>query len=209
MGNHILYLRGVSEDDKSVSHANFAGLADDPAYTLTFYNHEHWRQWDRQQAECRSDLLWYDVCFQGDLDLQGWVLWVRPPFCLDDRAVNTGSGPVNLLCIVHILQNDMVKFLPNTGFLPIPKSAPAGHTTAASQLLWQVFPWYSCVWRTKIILVKAARSDRRGWPPLGVGLYSGKRGLTTLHNSSLTSFLGISFTHTSILHPIPLFVRFC
>ena len=36
----------------------------------------------------------------------------------------------------------MVKILPNTSFLPIPKSTPAGHTTAAPHLLWQVFPWY-------------------------------------------------------------------
>ena len=39
----------------------------------------------------------------------------------------------------------MVKALPNTSFLPVPKSAPAGHTTAAAQLLWQVFPRYPCL----------------------------------------------------------------
>ena len=39
----------------------------------------------------------------------------------------------------------MVKALPNTSFLPVPKSAPAGHTTAAAHLLWQVFPWYPCL----------------------------------------------------------------
>ena len=38
----------------------------------------------------------------------------------------------------------MVKALPNTSFLPVPKSAPAGHTTAAAHLLWQVFPRYPC-----------------------------------------------------------------
>src|SRR5699024_8275506 len=31
---------------------------------------------------------------------------------------------------------------PNTSFLPVPKSAPAGHTTAVAHLLWQVFPRY-------------------------------------------------------------------
>ena len=36
----------------------------------------------------------------------------------------------------------MVKVLPNTSFLPIPKSAPAGHPTAAAHLLRQVFPRY-------------------------------------------------------------------
>src|SRR5699024_9660582 len=44
-----------------------------------------------------------------------------------------------------ILQDDMVKALPNTSFLPVPKSAPAGHTTAAAHLLWQVFPRYPCL----------------------------------------------------------------
>ena len=39
----------------------------------------------------------------------------------------------------------MVKALPNTSFLPVPKSAPAGHTTAAAHLLWQVFPRYPCL----------------------------------------------------------------
>ena len=39
----------------------------------------------------------------------------------------------------------MVKALPNTSFLPVPKSAPAGHATAAAHLLWQVFPWYPCL----------------------------------------------------------------
>ena len=39
----------------------------------------------------------------------------------------------------------MVKVLPNTSFLPVPKSAPAGHTTAAAHLLWQVFPRYPCL----------------------------------------------------------------
>src|SRR5699024_3638635 len=39
----------------------------------------------------------------------------------------------------------MVKALPNTSFLPVPKSAPAGHTTAAAHLLWQVFPQYPCL----------------------------------------------------------------
>ena len=68
-----------------------------------------------------------------------------PPFCLDDRAVNTGSAPVDLFRIVQILQDDMVKALPNTSFLPVPKSAPAGHTTAAAHLLWQVFPRYPCL----------------------------------------------------------------
>ena len=38
-----------------------------------------------------------------------------------------------------------MKALPNTSFLPVPKSAPAGHTTAAAQLLWQVFPRYPCL----------------------------------------------------------------
>ncbi len=39
----------------------------------------------------------------------------------------------------------MVKALPNTSFLPVPKSAPAGHATAAAHLLWQVFPRYPCL----------------------------------------------------------------
>ena len=39
----------------------------------------------------------------------------------------------------------MMKALPNTSFLPVPKSAPAGHTTAAAHLLWQVFPRYPCL----------------------------------------------------------------
>ena len=39
----------------------------------------------------------------------------------------------------------MVKALPNTSFLPVPKSAPSGHTTAAAHLLWQVFPRYPCL----------------------------------------------------------------
>ena len=39
----------------------------------------------------------------------------------------------------------MVKALPNTSFLPVPKSAPAGHTTAAAHLLWQIFPRYPCL----------------------------------------------------------------
>ena len=39
----------------------------------------------------------------------------------------------------------MVKALPNTSFLPVPKSAPAGHTTAAAHLLRQVFPRYPCL----------------------------------------------------------------
>ena len=39
----------------------------------------------------------------------------------------------------------MVKAFPNTSFLPVPKSAPAGHTTAAAHLLWQVFPRYPCL----------------------------------------------------------------
>ena len=64
------------------------------------------------------------------------------PLCLDDRAVNTGSAPADLFRIVHILQDKMVKVLPNTSFFPIPESAPAGHTTTAAHLLWQVFPWY-------------------------------------------------------------------
>ena len=55
-----------------------------------------------------------------------------PLFCLDNRAVNTGSAPVDLFCIVQILQDDMVKILPNTNFLPIPKSAPAGLPTGSS-----------------------------------------------------------------------------
>ena len=37
-----------------------------------------------------------------------------------------------------------MKALPNTSFLPVPKSAPAGHTTAAAHLLWQVFR-YPCL----------------------------------------------------------------
>lgn len=48
-------------------------------------------------------------------------------------------------CIVQILQDDMVKALPNTSFLPVSKSAPAGHATAAAHLLWQVFPRYPCL----------------------------------------------------------------
>src|SRR5699024_4575312 len=39
-----LYQREVSEDDKWVSRANFAGTADDPAYIPAFCNHSHWRQ---------------------------------------------------------------------------------------------------------------------------------------------------------------------
>src|SRR5699024_4945777 len=39
----------------------------------------------------------------------------------------------------------MMKALPNTSFLPVPKSAPAGHTTAVAHLLWQVFPRYPCL----------------------------------------------------------------
>ena len=42
--NRTLYQREVSEDDKWVSRANFAGTADDPAYIPTFCNHSHWRQ---------------------------------------------------------------------------------------------------------------------------------------------------------------------
>ena len=42
--NRTLYQREVSEDDKWVSRANFAGTADDPAYIPAFYNHSHWRQ---------------------------------------------------------------------------------------------------------------------------------------------------------------------
>ena len=38
-----------------------------------------------------------------------------------------------------------MKALPNTSFLPVPKSAPAGHTTSAAHLLWQVFPRYPCL----------------------------------------------------------------
>ena len=38
-----------------------------------------------------------------------------------------------------------MKALPNTSFLPVPKSAPAGHTTAAAHLLWQVFPRHPCL----------------------------------------------------------------
>lgn len=42
--NRTLYQREVSEDDKWVSRANFAGTADDPAYIPAFCNHSHWRQ---------------------------------------------------------------------------------------------------------------------------------------------------------------------
>ena len=42
--NRTLYQREVSEDDKWVSRANFAGMADDPAYIPAFCNHSHWRQ---------------------------------------------------------------------------------------------------------------------------------------------------------------------
>ena len=42
--NRTLYQREVSEDDKRVSRANFAGTADDPAYIPTFCNHSHCRQ---------------------------------------------------------------------------------------------------------------------------------------------------------------------
>ena len=42
--NRTLYQREVSEDDKWVSRANFAGTADDPAYIPAFYSHSHWRQ---------------------------------------------------------------------------------------------------------------------------------------------------------------------
>ena len=42
--NRTLYQREVSEDDKWVSRANFAGRADDPAYIPAFCNHSHWRQ---------------------------------------------------------------------------------------------------------------------------------------------------------------------
>lgn len=38
-----------------------------------------------------------------------------------------------------------MKALPNTSFLPVSKSAPAGHATAAAHLLWQVFPRYPCL----------------------------------------------------------------
>ena len=58
------------------------------------------------------------------------------PFCLDDRAVNTGSAPVDLFRILQTLQDGMVKVLSNTSFLPIPESAPAGH------LLRHVLPRY-------------------------------------------------------------------
>ena len=112
--------------------------------------------------------------FQDDLDLRGWVLCVRPPFCLDDRAVNTGSAPVDLFCIVQILQDDMVKALPNTSFLPVSKSAPAGHATAAAHLLWQVFPRYPCL-EYKDNSGQSCRSGIRGRPPLGVGLCFGKK----------------------------------
>ena len=73
----------------------------------------------------------------------------------------------------------MVKALPNTSFLPVPKSAPAGHTTAAAHLLWQVFPRYPCLeykdnsgqscpvrytwtgllWAWAYVLAKAVQSD--------------------------------------------------
>ena len=55
----------------------------------------------------------------------------------------------------------MVKALPNTSFLPVSKSAPAGHATAAAHLLWQVFPRYPCL-EYKDNSVKAARSGIRG-----------------------------------------------
>lgn len=64
-----------------------------------------------------------------------------PLFCLDDRAVNTHSDPVQLLGVVHILQNSVVNFLPNTGFLPIPQPAPAGHAASAPHLVQKIFTW--------------------------------------------------------------------
>jgi hypothetical protein len=34
----------------------------------------------------------------------------------------------------------MVYFVPYAGFLPVSQSSPAGHSTAATHFLWQVFP---------------------------------------------------------------------
>jgi hypothetical protein len=49
---------------------------------------------------------------------------------------------------------------------------------------------------------KAARSSRRGLPPLGLGGSSGNRGSITSHSSSVTSGLAISLPY-----PLPGFVR--
>lgn len=56
-GNHILYLYGVCEYDRWVFYANYAGMADSQAHTLTFYNYKHWKRRGRQPGECRSDWL--------------------------------------------------------------------------------------------------------------------------------------------------------
>jgi hypothetical protein len=45
------------------------------------------------------------------------------------------------------------------------------------------------LFRTKMMPVKAARSERRGRPPLGLGGSGGNNGSTSAHNSSLTSGL--------------------
>lgn len=68
-----------------------------------------------------------------------------PLFCLGNRAINTGSAPVDLFHIMQTLQDGMVKVLPNTSFLPILKSAPEGQFTAVAHLLRQIFPWYPCL----------------------------------------------------------------
>jgi len=60
-------------------------------------------------------------------------------------AIYAGSAPINLVMLAQTYQHGLVQTLPNVIGIPVTQAPPAGHTTAVTQGLRQVFPWDACL----------------------------------------------------------------
>src|ERR1044071_5325638 len=67
--------------------------------------------------------------------------WSRaPPFSGHRGTVNARSRPVNPVGLTQPIQQGGVQPMPDTGRLPVPQAAPAGHSGTTAHLLRQVLP---------------------------------------------------------------------
>lgn len=84
---------------------------------------------------------WCQAC----LCTWGWGPFPGPPGAWRRGAIYAGSSPINLVMLAHTYQQGLVQTLPNAIGIPVTQAPPAGHITAVTQGLRQVFPWDACL----------------------------------------------------------------
>ena len=141
---------------------------------------------------CLWHLRRYVVWSRACLCRWGWGPFPGPPGAWHRGAIYAGSAPINLVMLAQTYLHGLVQTLPDAIGIPVTQAPPAGHTTAVTQGLRQVFHGMPvcCTNRMPLSAASSLTVSLRA-PPSTEGVKAGIRGCSCRHSSLLTGCLAM------------------